>query len=207
MRIMAFLFLVTTLFVVSSCSLSPIPSQSASTYTITNWPKQARVKSYRASPATHTLLVSTPIASPGYRSSRMIYVEIPYQLRAYAEHQWIAPPADLLLPLLANRLRTTGAFRAVVTPPFSGAATDELNTQLLVLQQEFLRPVSVVRLSMEATLINVATGHVIASRVFQAVVPAPDNNPYSGVLATNKAAHDVIAQIARFTVTKTVSTR
>ncbi|MCX7124829.1 MAG: ABC-type transport auxiliary lipoprotein family protein, partial [Gammaproteobacteria bacterium] len=167
----------------------------------TQWPKNTVNAAASQHSVSHkTLLVTTPIASPGYVSSRMIYVMIPYQLRSFSNHAWIAPPADLLLPLIANRLRANHYFKAVVTTPFSGAANIELNTQLLTLQQEFLQPQSVVRLTMEATLLDTASGHVIASHVFTAVVSAPGNNPYSGVLATNQAAHNVVSQIAKFVV-------
>ncbi|OGT49173.1 MAG: hypothetical protein A3E82_09480 [Gammaproteobacteria bacterium RIFCSPHIGHO2_12_FULL_38_11] len=147
-----------------------------------------------------TLLVTTPIALPGYTSSRMIYVKIPYQLKSFSDHFWVAPPAELLLPLIAHRLQATRYFQAVVTSPFSGNANVQLNTKLLTLQQEFLQPVSCVRLVMEATLINTGTGQVIASQIFTAVVAAPGDNPYSGVLATNDAAHRIARQIAQFVV-------
>lgn len=196
MKMITTIILFLTAIFLASCSLSPIPTTPLSTYTITNWPKKTIVAPKTFSHK--TILVTTPIASPGYNSAAMIYVTIPYQLRAFADHGWIAPPAQLLLPLMANRLRATGDFRAVVTSPFSGVANYQLNTQLLTLQQEFLQPVSRVRLTMEATLINTADDHVIASRVFEVVVPAPDNNPYSGVLATNAAAHRVVNQIAKF---------
>lgn len=199
MRTLTIIILFLSAIFLSSCTLSPIPTAPMSSYTITNWPEKTVHKSSKTI-STKTILITTPMASPGYASSAMIYEVIPYQLRAFADHRWVAPPADLLLPLMANRLRATHYFRAVVASPFSGVANYQLNTQLLILQQEFLQPQSVVRLTMEATLINVATGRVIASRVFESVVPAPDNNPYAGVLAANKAAHNVINQIARFAI-------
>jgi len=183
---------------ISSCSFSPIKTAPLSTYTITHWPKKTVVSQKTIS--ARSILVTTPVASPGYNSSRMIYVMIPYQLKSFGDHRWVAPPAELLLPLMANRLRATGYFHAVVTSPFSGGANYQLNMQLLTLQQEFLQPTSKVRLTIEATLLNMTTGHVIASRVFESVVSAPENNPYSGVLATNIAAHNVLNQIARFVV-------
>lgn len=181
----------------SSCSLSPIKTAPMSTYTISDWKNLSmpvRSMSHK------TLLITMPVAAPGYASSKMIYVMIPFELRAFGDHQWVASPAELLLPLMANRIRTTGYFHAVVTTPFSGVANYQLNTRLLMLQQEFLQPQSKVRLAMQATLLNFATGRVIASREFQAVVPASANNPYAGVIATNQAARTVMNQIAYFVV-------
>lgn len=192
-----FIFICCT-FLLCSCSiLTPQKMSSTRNYTMNVWPNKLVIP--KQSQSSTTLLVMEPIASPGYQSSKMIYVTVPYELKSFADHRWVAPPSDLLLPLMANRLRAAGYFKAIVTPPFSGAATYQLNTQLLALQQEFLQPNSVVRLVMEVTLINVATGGVMANRVFEITVPA-NNDPYSGVLATNKAAHQLLDQIAAFVV-------
>ena len=189
----------------SGCSLSPIKLAPESSYTITQWPEEAVVE--KPSKSKQTILVTTPVASPGYESANMIYVMVPYQLRSFANHHWVSSPAQLLLPLIANRLRASGYFKGVVTSPFLGGTTYQLNTQLLVLQQEFLQPQSVVRLTMQATLLDGVTGKMMASRVFEAVVPTKDNNPYGGVLATNKVANQVLMQIARWVVVKVNSPR
>src|SRR3990167_4914830 len=188
---MRFLLLFCCIAVLSGCSMmgGPVATTPITTYTITRWPET--VEKPVQSTSKSTLLVTTPIAAPGYETSAMLYMKIPYQLKTYAENRWVSPPADLLLPLLANRIRLMHIYRAVVTPPFSGQATYQLNTQLLALQQEFMQPVSQVRLRVSATLIQIATGEVVASRVFESVQPAADNNPYSGVLATNKAANQI----------------
>lgn len=182
--------------ILSSCSLSPMRVAPSSTYTITQWPKKTIIPQKTTS--SRTLLITTPIASPGYDSARMIYVMIPYQLKSFGDHRWVAPPAELLLPLFANRIRAAGYFHAVVASPFSGAANYQLNTRLLTLQQEFLQPQSQVRLTIEATLISVRTGRVIASRLFEITSPVTENNPYAGVLATNQAAHTMSSVIAQF---------
>jgi cholesterol transport system auxiliary component len=145
-----------------------------------------------------TLLVATPVASSGYDTESMIYVQSPYKLRPFAKNLWVAPPAQMLLPIIAQSIRNTHCFRAVVTPPFSGSTRYVLTLNLLMLQQEFFQPTSQVRLIVQATLTNAATGKVIASRRFEAVTSAPENNPYSGVLAANRAASQVSNQIARF---------
>lgn len=187
----------------SGCSFSPVKIAPESSYTITQWPQKNVVLGQ--SQTSKTILITTPVATPGYESSNMIYVMVPYQLRSFANHHWVSSPAQLLLPLLANHMRARGYFKGVVTSPFSGGTTYQLNTQLLVLQQEFLQPQSVVRLTMQATLLSGATGKMIGSRVFEAVVPAKNNNPYGGVLATNKAANQVLSQIAYWTVSSALS--
>lgn len=180
------------LILLSGCG--PISMPPVSRYAITSSPpiKKMHHRTHK------TLLVSTPIASAGYKSNKMIYITIPYRLRSFANNQWIAPPADMLLPLIAESLRKTDYFKAVVTAPFSGVVNYRLDTQLLTLQQEFLHPVSQIRLVLQATLINDINNHVIASRRFQIVVNAPENNPYGGVLAANRAAASLSKQITQF---------
>ena len=194
-RFILFFFLLPLIFL-TGCSLSPMKVTPMSTYIFSH-----SSQSIAATPDSHsskTLLITTPIASPGYDSSRMIYVTIPFQLRSFSNHRWAATPAQLLLPLMADAIRATHRFHAVVTTPFSGAAYYELNTQLLVLQQEFLQPISQVRLVVEVTLQDVTTGRVIANHVFQVLVPASENTPYGGVLATNQAVHQMLRKMVRY---------
>lgn len=193
-----FLILLSVVFLSSCSMLSPMKVSPLSSYTLTNGARMPVISHQAVSSG--TLLVTTPNASPGYNSAQMVYVTVPYQLRAFSNHRWVASPAELLLPLIANRLRATHYFHAVVTSPFSGAANYQLNTQLLTLQQEFLKPQSEVRLTLEVTLQKVTTGRVVASHVFQVVVPTSENTPYGGVLATNQAVHQVLEQVAEFVV-------
>lgn len=198
-QLLLFFSVVLFISVLSGCSIMrPMRVTPSSSYTLAAWPKNPVIP--KQSITKTTLLVAEPTASPGYQSSRMIYVLVPYELKTFSDHRWVAPPAELLLPLMADRLRVAGYFQSVVTAPFSGNATYQLNTQLLILQQEFLQPDSVIRMRVEVTLISVLTGRVLANRVFEAVVPANGNDPYSGVLATNKAAHQIVDQIAAFVV-------
>lgn len=151
----------------------------------------------------HVLLVNTMTANPGYKSNRMIYVTSPAYLRPYASHEWVAPPAQMLMPLIVARIEAKQVFRAVVTPPFINTSDYRLDTRLVVLQQEFMQPVSQVRCEVQALLTNNRTDHVIASRRFQVIVAAPGNNPASGVAAANQAADQISEQIAQFVVANT----
>ncbi|MDP1574290.1 MAG: ABC-type transport auxiliary lipoprotein family protein [Coxiellaceae bacterium] len=193
-----FLLVVFLTLLLSGCGLKPLPVKPSMQYTFTTWPKTSAFPEKAAT--NKTLLVSMPIAAPGYQSSKMIYVTVPYELKAFADHRWVAPPADLLLPLLSNRLRTVGYFKAVVTAPFAGSTNYQLNTELLTLQQEFMRPESSVRMAVEVTLVRTDTGAVVANRVFEVTVPANSNDPYGGVLAANTATHRLLDKIALFVV-------
>lgn len=196
MRIVSTVILFFCAVFLSGCSLSPMKTRPESTYTLTDKTQSSPLT--ERTQTNKTILITTPVASSGYQSSRMIYQTVPYQIKSFGDHRWIAPPSDLLLPLIANRIRATHYFHAVVTSPFSGAAYFQLNTQLLILQQEFLQPQSVVRLAIQATLINAGNGHVVASRVFTVIVPATENNPYAGVVATNQAVRIVLGKMTQF---------
>ncbi|MBW5803022.1 hypothetical protein FIV31_07050 [Coxiella endosymbiont of Ornithodoros amblus] len=145
-----------------------------------------------------TILVSMPIPNPGYQTSAIIYMLTPYELSRYANSRWVAPPSEMLMPLLVQALRQTGYFYAVVSPSFFGMTHYRLDTRLLKLQQEFFFPISRIRLTMEASLIRSATNHVVANHLFEVLVAAPMNNPYGCVLAANKAAAIMSYRIAQF---------
>lgn len=189
------LFIASILGSVWLTACGPIKTHPLTTYTLCtfNPPKLSpKVKTHL------TLLVSNPSANPGYQSAAMLYMRSPYQLQAYANNRWVAPPAQMIQPLLIQALRNTRYFEAVVSPPFAGIAQYHLDTQVLKLHQEFLVPASQIRFAVQATLINNKTGKVMGSRLFEALIPAPNNDPYSGVLAANRAAEVISKQIARF---------
>ena len=145
-----------------------------------------------------SILVTMSIPNPGYETSAMIYTLTPYELGCYANSRWVAPPSEMLMSLLIQALQQTGHFCAVVSPPFVGMTSYRLNTRLLKLQQEFFCPVSHIRLVMEASLIKSGTNHIVASPLFEVLIPTPMNNPYGGVLAANKAVAIISYRIAQF---------
>lgn len=73
-----------------------------------------------------TLRVERFSVSPPYNSQRIIYAHDGLQRNAYAYHQWIASPGDMLPYFLARDLRHSNAFRAVLTPDASLPATHSL---------------------------------------------------------------------------------
>lgn len=146
------------------------------------------------------LLVSATVADPAYKTNNMIYVKTPGDLRNYSVNAWVVPPAQMLTPLIVERLEVKNYFRAVVSPPFTGLSDYRLDTHLVMLQQEFYGGTSQVRCAVEAVLIRVASGRVMASRRFQVVEGATGNNPQSGAAAANRAALQISEEIADFVV-------
>ena len=196
--------IIVCIIILTACSLStPVKMPQESTYAITDLHFSSGVKHAKTK---NTLLVSFPVASSGYQTASMVYVQTPYQLKRFANNRWVASPAAMILPLMAQKMRDTGYFKAVVTPPFSGVTHYRVATQLLTMQQEFMRPTSIVRLVMQVTLVNGRSNQVVSSRRFQVMVSAPGNNPYSGVLAANKAANIMSSRVARFVVQSIIRT-
>jgi cholesterol transport system auxiliary component len=181
----------------AACGLTqPVKVASVSSYTLTRTGKPQA----RRTPLRKSILVSRPIASPGYRGRAMVYVDKTYQLKHFARNQWVAPPAQLMLPLIAQTLLKAHAFHAVVEPPFAGVTNYRLDTRLVKLQQDFTHNPSRVTVVLQAELINNISNKIIASRSFQTKVNTQHNDPYAGVIATNVAVQRLMTQLGNFVV-------
>ena len=181
-------------FTLTGC-FGPVAVKSPSLYTLTSHQKPLPVSSKHLQ---ETLLVGNVNASPGYGSSSMLYTMVPYKLMSYADSSWVAPPAQMLLPLLSTTIRQMDIFQSVIPAPFPGFSNYTLNTTLEVLQQEFFQPVSQVRMVVFISMTENKTQKVVASQRFSALVPSPGNDAYAGVLAANTAAGEIADQIALF---------
>ena len=187
--------LIFSVLMIAACS--PIHTTPMKIYMLSDW---KRTPTPSQSKTNVTLLVMTPTAAPGYQTAAMIYVLSPYELDAYTNNRWVASPAQMVMPMLVQALRDTGYFYAVVSPPFSGVTNLRLDTQILKLEQEFLLPISRIRFVMQASLLSNVSNRVVASRRFEVVIPSPQNNAYSGVLAANRAAKIMMQQVAQFMI-------
>lgn len=150
-----------------------------------------------------TVLVLPPQPSAELTSMKMIYVKKKHQISYYAKNKWAGAPAQLLMPVIAQALSDSKAFHAVVTPPYIGNANIRVDTQLLMLQQEFLSNPSRVRMVLSAQVIRISDGKVLAAKRFWAVVPAPGNDPYSGVIAANRATALIVPKLTHFVIAAT----
>lgn len=184
----------------SGCSvLAPVNDKTPAKYVLF-----ANSKSeIQSKPTNKVLLVSEPKAAPGYDSSKMVYLKEPYHLQNFVKHEWVDTPALLLQPLIVESLRESQHFKAVVTPPFSGLSNLRLDTEIVQLQQNFIRNPSEVEFVINAQIINADTRHVIAIQRFAYSVPAVAGTPYAGVYATNQAVNDFLKQLAQFVVSHT----
>lgn len=186
------------LVVLSSALLAacgPVKLPPVSTYTMMSThpfhvPRRAQTD--------QTLYVEVPIASPGYETTDMIYVETPFKLSAFTQNRWVAPPGLMLQTIVAQAIRSRGYFKAVLTTPVAMKLGCRLEMQLIQLQQEFMTGVSRVRLVVQATLIDNNSGKALGSQRFEEVVLTGAPTPYAGVIATNHAATSLAEEVARF---------
>ncbi len=177
----------------SGC-LSPLgETPKVHTYhlSLDNWQNDTRVTETDAP----VLLVTIPQAEPGFETSRMVYVKRPYELEYYAINQWADTPARMFMPLLVQILGKSGVWRDVVSVPSAVPADYRLDSYRLVLQQEFFRQPSRVRLTARMQLVDLKESTILGTRAFEVVENAPSENAYGGVLAANRAVASLLDQI------------
>lgn len=151
--------------------------------------------------AVQTIDVAPPGARPGFDGPRMAYVTRPYELQFFARHQWVDAPARMLAPLLTDALERGGRFDAMQSGERVASAL-LLETEVVVLQQEFSAHPSQVRFTLRARLLDLVQRRVLAISTFEAVEAAPSDDPYGGVVAANRAVGRVLGELATWCAEK-----
>ncbi|SCK58162.1 cholesterol transport system auxiliary component [Variovorax sp. HW608] len=178
-------------------SLLPEPAASPTLFALSGESEASAATAGPVAP-TRTLIVDLPRATPGFESSQIAYVRRPYEIEYFAHNQWVDTPSNMLAPQMVRAIGGTGAFHAVLGTPTSAVGQFRLETEIVRLQQDFSTTPSHVRLTLRAALIDTATRKVVASREFDARVDAPTEDPYGGVIAAQRAASQVMAELALF---------
>ena len=150
-----------------------------------------------------TLRVERFSASPPFNSQRIIYTHGGLRRNAYAYHQWIAAPGDLLSFFFARDLRECGGFRAVLTPDAALSATHSLHGWV----EEFIEKDDAARWQAAAT-IHVTlisnrdhdpTSKILLQKRYQAAAPCTGKTPEALAEAMSrvvgKISQDVIKDI------------
>lgn len=180
-------------------TLLPKPAPAPARFTLDTGPAAPPTPGARVAPAdAPTLTVDLPRAAPGYDSRRMVYQRRPQQMEAFAFHEWVEPPAQMLAPLLVRALQDQGGFRAVLRAPSAATGGWRLETELLRLHQDFSQRPSQVRLSVRAVLLNSATRQAVAWREFDVSVAASSDDPVAGAAAAQAAARQLASEVAAF---------
>jgi cholesterol transport system auxiliary component len=157
-------------------------------------------KQFAKTPLPITLLATVPEAAAGYQTEEMLYVKKPYELEPFAKNAWADPPGDMLYPLIIQSLQHTNLFEAVTSNSYTLGADYRLDTQLLRLQQNFLRKPSFIEFSAKIVLTHVSDHQVLASKIINLQIPCLSDTPYGGVIAANKASQIFTSQLAHFVV-------
>lgn len=186
--------------VMSGCTLlSPVQTGPSNTYLLSAVP--ANVTSHSQHSKT-TLFVAVPLANPLYSTSSMMYSTYAYQIDSFVKSSWAATPSQMLQPLMVQTLQNTHHFRTVSSAVGVGQFDYMLTSQLVKFQQDFVNGRSVFRMTLQAQLIRSATNSIVASKQFVIVEPAPENNPYGGVVAANRAVDIMLRELAQFCLHK-----
>ena len=188
------------LLLASGCSaLLPKPPINTAYYALISDTAKAQAgKIVDSKSALPTLVVNMPKAAAGFDTRRMIYTRTAHQLEYFARNEWVDTPSYMLQPLMVAAIEQTQAFNAVL-PKLAAVKTDlRLESEMLGLLQDFNSKPSVVRFTLRATIIDNASGKVVALREFTNQVTAASDNPIGGVKAANQAVNIVLKQLAEF---------
>jgi cholesterol transport system auxiliary component len=180
----------------SGCLLPRAESRAVHTYQLSPDARHSEGENRQANMTGPTLLVSLPQPDPGFDTQRMVYVKRRYELEYYSVNQWADTPARMLTPLLVQALARNGSWKAVVPVPASIQGDYRLDTDGLVLQQEFLQQPSRVRLGIRMQLVDLRESRVVGSRTLETVEEASSDDAYGGVLAANRAVATMLDQVA-----------
>lgn len=138
-----------------------------------------------------TLVVERPAMLPGYDTAGMAYMTLPHRIDYFAKNRWVASPGAMLYPILVESLS-----RRFASVKGGGAQGDmHLYTEVVMLRQEFSGKSSRIHLVMRARLDAKGKSR---TRMFEAFEDCPENNPYGGVIAANRAAEKLIREISDF---------
>jgi len=179
------------------CTLLPAPRETArNTFVLHPEPEAPAVTTGPCGRRDFTLLVNVPREEPGFDTPRMAYRLRPNILSYYAESRWIDTPARLVAPLLVQAVEKSGCWRAVVRAPNTTDADFRLDTEDLVLEQEFFHRPSRVRLAIRAVLVDMRRQSVVGTRRFEALEEAPAEDAFGGATAANRAAGRILPALA-----------
>lgn len=183
------------LLVLTGCTLpqDSSPPQQAYLLEVSAFtPPPARRSSHKI------LLVTVSKEAAGFDSNRIAYTREPPKLDYYKDSVWSDTPAKMLLPILVRAFEGSSAFKAVVSPPSPVLANLRVDVDVIRLQQEFMTAPSRVRLTIRTKVVEMKSGHVLETRLFEAVEPAPSENAAGAARAANAAVQKILSEVVPF---------
>ncbi|HAT1807558.1 TPA: hypothetical protein I8Z23_000056 [Legionella pneumophila] len=194
MRVLSSVCFILGILTLMSCS--PVKVPVTNEYQLTAY----STKQLTRKPRPITIQVTVPEAVAGYQTEEMLYMKKPFKLEPFVKNAWTSPPADMLFPLLVQSLQSSGYFYAVTSSPYSEEADYRLDTQLLKLEQNFIKKPSVLEFSAKIVLTHISDNQIIGSRIVSLQIPCSQDTPYGGVIAANQAAFRFTATATDFVV-------
>lgn len=180
-----------------ACTLLPEPKAAPrTTFLLRSESPLPGASTVRCRTGAGTLIVSVPREEPGFDTPRMAYLLRPHDVKYYANSRWADTPASMLAPALVEALEKTGCWHAVIRMPSTIPADFRLDTEDLVLEQEFFSRPSKVRISLRATLVDLRGQGVLAAKRFHAVEDAPSEDADGGAVAAGRAAEKLLDSLA-----------
>lgn len=177
--------------------LLPKPPTPPSRYALDDGTADAAIGPTPAANAP-VLLIAQARAAPGFDTAQMRYLGASTALQAYTQSEWVAPPAEMLTPLLLQALQRSGAFRAVVLAPSSARADLRLETELVRLQQDFAHRPSTLQLSVRVLLIDLGQRRALGTRAFDLRHAVDSDDAAGGVRAARLAVRQLLQELSVF---------
>jgi cholesterol transport system auxiliary component len=128
----------------------------------------------------------------------MAYTRKPYELNYFSRNEWVDIPERMLEPILVSALEASGHFESVIPSYIRIPADLRLDTEIIVLVQDFSIQPSQSRFILHARLIDLANGQEIANQTFRAQESMSAENPYDGVVALNQALEHILGKLITF---------
>jgi cholesterol transport system auxiliary component len=144
------------------------------------------------------LLVLTPDSQATFETTRMAYMEMPHLIAYFSRHEWVAPPSQMLQPLLLKMLDRAHYFSTVMIPPYAGQYGYVLQIRIQELIQDFTSDPPLVRLALHVQLNSGMSDRVLASREITLHEAMRERTPMAGVEAANLAVAKALRQLAVF---------
>jgi ABC-type uncharacterized transport system auxiliary subunit len=184
-------------FALSACMSPSNPPKPTYYYTL-NYP----LTNTRLNPQLPAVLrIERFAVSPPFHTQRIIYAGKGHHRNAYAYHQWIAPPGEMLPYFLARDFSKTNGFKAVLTPNTSLAATHSLHGWV----EEFIEDdgskegaaVAAIHITLVNNLNIDPTGKILLQKRYHARVPCLSATPAALAESMSTAVAKISAEIAR----------
>jgi cholesterol transport system auxiliary component len=183
-------------FLLQACS--PVKTPIYNHYKLESY----SAKHYVQRHSKQSILVTAPEAAAGYACADMLYVKKPFELSAFVNNSWIDQPANMLLPLITQSLERSGYFFAVTSGAYSEKTDYRLDTELIKLQQNFLKQPSQIDFVAKVVLTHVSENRIVASRLITEQARCPMETPFGGVLGANQATTAFTAAVTDFVITQ-----